>query len=104
MISVTFYKFSDGSPKGFKVSGHSGAGTVGNDIICAAVSSAAYLTANTVLEVLGIEADAQVDEGLMKLTIPQASATKAADTLKGFELHIKALCDEYPTNLKITEV
>ena len=42
---VTFYRDSEGTVKGFQVSGHSGLGTRGNDILCSAVS---VLTINTI--------------------------------------------------------
>ena len=37
---------ADGLLSGFSVTGHAGAGEYGQDIVCAAVSSATYMTAN----------------------------------------------------------
>ena len=41
---------------GYDISGHSGAGVAGEDVVCAAISSAAYLVANTITEVCAIAA------------------------------------------------
>ncbi|MFR2561614.1 MAG: ribosomal-processing cysteine protease Prp [Anaeromassilibacillus sp.] len=62
---------------GFRISGHSGSGEEGNDIICAAVSSAAYMTANTVTEIIGVEAQVAAEEGYMLVRIPASSRTAA---------------------------
>ena len=102
MINITFYHFSDGSPKGFTLKGHSGFGESGNDIVCAAVSSAAYLTANTITDVCGIDAEVCAEDGLMTLTVKKSDRERARDTLSGFELHIKELQKQYPANVKIT--
>ena len=55
----------DGLLQGFTLDGHSGAGEAGTDIICAAVSSAAYLIANTLTEVMGCQASAADADGHM---------------------------------------
>ena len=105
MINVTFYHFSDGAPKGFCMKGHSGFSESGTDIICASVSSAAYLTANTILEVMKIDAFADVGDGYMKFTIPEKDKQSTKVILSGFELHLKELEKQYPLNVKIiTEV
>ena len=101
MIKVKFYHSSD-APIGFEISGHSGYGTHGNDIVCSAVSSAAYMTANTLIEIMKLPVSADVDDGLMKISIPSESATKAKDILLGFELHINELAGQYPKNVTIT--
>ncbi len=105
MITITFYHFSDDKPKGFCVKGHSGYAESGTDIICASVSSAAYLVANTITEILGVKALADIDDGLMKFTIPETAKEKSRDVLLGFELHINELSHQYPDYVKtITEV
>lgn len=50
MTTVTFLK-SDDIICGFEISGHSDFAEEGSDIVCAAISSAAYMTANTVTEI-----------------------------------------------------
>ena len=100
MITVTL----TGAPNavtGFSIEGHAGAEDYGRDIVCAAVSSAAYMTANTVTEILGIKAEAEDTNGILVLKLPEDNASNAKDILSGFELHIKALAGQYPQNLKI---
>jgi len=100
MVRVTIFS-SEGLVRGFKMSGHAGTGKAGGDIVCAAASSAAYLVANTVTEVIGIKTEPEVDEALMKLMLTKEQAEKAQDILKGFELHMRALEKEHPKNIKV---
>ncbi|MGN0526824.1 MAG: ribosomal-processing cysteine protease Prp [Acutalibacteraceae bacterium] len=103
MVKAEFYHNCNGLPVGFKFKGHSGHGSFGNDIVCSAVSSAAYLTANTITEIMKVSADARVSEdGEMTLKVPAESAQKTNDILLGLELHIKELQKQYPKNVTIT--
>ena len=98
MIRVRFTT-DDDLLTGFSLSGHAGAGEYGQDIVCAAVSSAAYMTANTITEIVGAPADITVDDGSMELTVT-ALIEDCQDILSGFQLHIQALSDEYPTRIQ----
>lgn len=99
MIRVQFLKEGD-LLTGFECKGHSGTAESGQDVICAFVSSACYLTANTVTEVLGLPAEAKDAEGYMRLTIHQ-SPEKAQDILKGMQLHLTELAKQYPEIIRI---
>lgn len=105
MICAEFFK-KGGKLVGFSISGHSGAACSGRDIVCAAVSSAAYLTANTVTDVIGVKAGVSAGGGRMELTVPDSGADKCAVTLKGFRLHMEGLRKQYPEYLHVhdTEV
>ena len=102
MIKVKFFRSKNDALTGFEISGHSGAGIRGNDIVCAAVSSAAYMAANTIIDIIGIEAEADVSEGRMKISVSSEDAKKAKDTLLGLELHLNGLAEQYPNNVTIT--
>ena len=103
MIKFTFYYSKDSAPLGFNSKGHSGYAQSGADIVCAAVSSVSYMVANTITEVMGIEADITVDDaGEMTLLIPQKDAIKTVDILEGLRLHIEELSAQYPKNVTIT--
>ncbi|MEE1320013.1 MAG: ribosomal-processing cysteine protease Prp [Acutalibacteraceae bacterium] len=93
MIKATFYK-KEGILKGFEISGHSGYAEEGSDIICASVSSAAYMTVNTVTDVIGEYGEAEVDEGYLRF-ICESDKTEVQAVMKGFLLHVNALADEY---------
>lgn len=100
MVKVTILKH-EGIIRGFRIGGHAGCGTAGKDIVCAAVSSAAYLVANTITEVMRIEADTQVDEALMHLTLTKEQAVKAQDLLRGFEHQMRELEKAHRKNIKV---
>lgn len=102
MINVKFYHSPNGTPLGFKISGHSGYASHGNDIVCSAVSSAAYMTANTIIEIMRITPSVKTDDGMMQLRIPEGCASQSNDILRGFELHITELSLQYPKNITIT--
>lgn len=94
MITVRFYVKNQ--TVGFEISGHSGYGEEGSDIICSAVSSCAYMTANTLTEIMGLNPDITVKDGYMKLILSDSETVKAQDILNGFMFHINAMADEYP--------
>ncbi len=101
MIKVSFAQ-SGGLITGFKLEGHSGSGVEGNDIICAAVSSAAYMTVNTITDILGLEPEIEVRDGFMAIKLSSAEIRKAQDILCGFRLHLTELSKDYKNNLTVT--
>ncbi|MBR3148794.1 MAG: ribosomal-processing cysteine protease Prp [Eubacterium sp.] len=99
MIRVNFY--SDGELiTGFECKGHSMSAEHGRDIVCAAVSSACLMTANTVTEIIGLDAEAAATDGYLRLEI-KASPQSAQDILRGLKLHLTELSREYPDNIKV---
>ncbi|MCI9272661.1 MAG: ribosomal-processing cysteine protease Prp [Clostridiales bacterium] len=106
MISAEFAINREGDLIGFQIRGHAN-GEAGEDIVCAAVSSAAYMTANTITEVAGVDASVAVDEdGEMYLRIPRRDIAVCRDLLAGFKLHMLALEEQYPQDIQVnyTEV
>ena len=102
MIEVRF--FTDGNLIcGFEMSGHSGYADEGSDIVCASVSSAAYMAANTVTEIIGLDADIQVDTGYMNFQL-RKELPKAQQVLKALRLHIEALAQDYSDYIKVTSL
>ena len=103
MINVKFFHSENGAPLGFSFKGHAGYAAHGSDIVCAAISSVAYMTANTIIEIMKVDADVEVNEdGEMTLRVPEESAEKTKELLLGLELHIKGLREQYPKNVTIT--
>ena len=103
MTSVKF--LADKKLFGFEISGHS---TVNCDdevgkTVCAAVSSAAYMTANTITEIIGDKADAKVFDGKMYFAVKNPSDA-AIMILEGLKLHLTELSMQYSNNIKILEV
>ena len=89
-----------GADASFTVSGHSGSAESGRDIVCAAVSSAAFMAANTITEILGVDASAEADDGYMNVSFVNSEA--AADIVRGLRLHIEQLSRQYPQFVKVT--
>ena len=104
MIRVRFHTAKD-TILGFTLDGHAGAGVRGEDIVCAAVSSAAYMAANTVIEIIGATANVTIRDGYMQVMLTDKIAD-CQDILSGFQLHLEALQDQYPKRVHLmnTEV
>ncbi|MBQ3057470.1 MAG: ribosomal-processing cysteine protease Prp [Clostridia bacterium] len=103
MTSVKF--LADKKLYGFEISGHS---TVNCDdevgkTVCAAVSSAAYMAANTITEIIGDKAKATVSDGEMYFKVKNPSDA-TIKVLKGLKLHLTELSMQYSNNIKILEV
>ncbi len=101
MTSVKFLADKN-SLYGFEISGHSSVGCedeVGK-IVCAAVSSAAYMAANTVTDIIGDKAEVEVDEAKMVFVCKEPSVA-SVKVLEGLRLHLTELSDQYSNNLKI---
>ncbi len=102
MIKVTFYKSND-VLTGFHIEGHSGYSEQGSDIVCAAVSSSSLLVANTITDIMNVDAFAEADEtGSLTLKVPLNSTIKTNDILRGLLLHLTELSSQYPKNVTIT--
>ena len=106
MIQVLFLQQPDGELLGFHMTGHSGLAQEGSDILCAAVSSAAYLVANAITDVVQVKAELSVAQGDMSLQIPERAVFLCSTLLQGLRLHLTGLQEQYPDNIRInfTEV
>ena len=105
MTRVVFY--ADNSRiYGFEISGHSTSSAeddVGK-IVCSAVSSAAYMTVNTISEIIGDSVETDIDDGYMKIIVKKCSDA-SQKVLNGFKLHISELSKQYQTRITtLTEV
>ena len=100
MVTVELYSVNGSDDlAGFCVSGHTG--VRGESIVCAAVSSACYMAANTIIEILGIDADVSVDDGYMSVTVRGDDIPKARVILAGLRLHMEQLVEQYPQQIQI---
>ena len=94
MISVAFLTPPEGGVLGFSMEGHAEYGEAGEDIVCAAVSSAAYLVVNTLTDVRHVPPlSLRVDEGQMFFRIEPKDEPLCRDLLAGLKLHLTALED-----------
>ncbi len=101
MIRTVFYRNSSDKLTGFRVSGHAGLAEYGQDIACASVSSAVMLTANTITEAFKIDAQVEVKENEIYLTLKHAS-DEGDKLLLGLLTHLYFLSDEFQGRIRIT--
>ena len=104
MIRVRF-KTVNGLIHGYQINGHADVDDIGQDIVCAAVSSAALMTVNTITEIIGTHALIVTRSGFMYVRITDR-VDACQDILNGFRLHLQALEEQYPTRVHLmnTEV
>jgi uncharacterized protein YsxB (DUF464 family) len=100
-MTTAKFLFSDETVISFEVSGHSGAGEFGSDIVCSAVSSAIYMAANTIIEIMKLNPEAEVRDGYFKFTMNVDDARKSKTITDGLYLHLCELQGQYPNNLKL---
>ena len=100
MIAADFFKNESDMLTGFRVSGHAGLADLGFDVCCASVSSAVMMVANTITEAFKLEADVEVGENEIKLSMkdPDENADKV---LMGLLIHLYNLNDEFPGHIKL---
>ena len=108
MTTVTFH--TEGNRIiGFDSQGHSGYAEAGEDIVCAAITSAIRLVESTINDVLGLAASVKVkeSEALISLRLPGGLAPTAESTcqalLTGLMVYFAELHDEYPENIEVLE-
>ena len=99
MTAVKFFE-NNGKITGFDIQGHSGYAPEGEDIVCAAVSSAAIMAANTLTEVMGLKAHTASSDGSLSLMLSETSPASDA-LLKGLQLHLIEISKQYPQFIKI---
>lgn len=99
MITAVFKKTGD-LLTGFTVSGHAMQGEAGNDVCCAAVSSAAMLTCNALTDFLGSEAKTQCSENALSLDLIKGSG-EAYRLMEAFYTHLKFIGEEYPGGIRV---
>ena len=94
----------------FSIRGHSGLAEAGEDILCAAVTSAVRLTECAVNDVLGLGAPVKVDErdAAISLKLPrnlEGEADSVCQTLlTALMVYLVQLQEEYPDYLIVMEV
>ena len=100
-MTTAKFLFSDDTIVSFEVSGHSGYAEEGEDIVCSAVSSAIYMAANTIIEIMKLNPEAEVRDGYLKIQMNSDDARKSKVITDGLYLHLSQLQGQYPNNLKL---
>ena len=95
---------------GFEIKGHSGYAPEGEDILCAAITSAVRLCECAVNDVLGLEASVKVrqNDASISLKLPgslgQTNESTCQALLTGLMVYFSELHEEYPENISVLEV
>ncbi len=100
MITADFFK-SGSVFVGFCVSGHSGFSNSGKDVVCAAVSSAVQMCANTITDCFNVRADIKVTDNKIRVKLPPESHT-AEKIIEGLYIHLGFIAEDYEGTIKIT--
>ena len=108
MTTVTFH--TEGSRiVSFEVQGHSGYAPEGEDIVCAAVTSAIRLVECTVNDVMGLCASVKIGEKDAKISfrlpggLSAPAESSCQNLLTGLMVYLTQLHDEYPENIEVME-
>jgi len=87
------------------ITGHAGYAHSGQDIVCAAVSSAVQLTANLLTENFGLPAEIAAEDNLIFIGRGR-TGEKDLDTfyrvMEGLRTHLQLIAENYPGTIKIT--
>ncbi len=109
MTTAAFHS-EGGRLTGFEIQGHSGYAPEGEDIVCAAVTSAARLIECAVNDVLGLEAPVKVrdKDAYLSLKLPaklgQDAESACQTLLAALLVHLVQLSEEYPEHITVMEV
>lgn len=102
MIKAVFYK-KNGCLSGFSLSGHAGYAESGKDIVCAAVSSAAELTCNTITDYFNDEeAEVVVGTDRLTLTMKGNSCEYSEMMIRSFINHLEFISAEFKNSINIS--
>ncbi len=107
MTKCEFYT-EDDRITGFSVSGHSGYGETGQDIVCAAISAVVTMAEATINDVCGAKAKVRVKEedARISLTLPASCDEEESvqAVLAGLLLTLCSLRDDHPDYIEVLEV
>ena len=108
-MTAVVFRMEDDRITGFEAKGHSGYAEAGEDIVCAAVTSAVRLVEATVNDVLGLAASVKVREqdASISLRLPggldEVTESTCQSLMTGLMVYFAQLHDEYPDNIEVLE-
>lgn len=100
MIKAEFYQ-SQNQFRGFRVAGHAGYAESGQDIVCAAVTSACMLAANIITDGFHINAEARAEDNVM-LCIAEKPDERVHAVMDMLVQQLEMIRGEYPDTIRIS--
>ncbi len=100
MIQAVFYQ-KQKKACGYRISGHAGYAESGEDVVCAAVSSAVQLATNLLTEVFHVQASVKVEEACITCHT-QESVESGEGILSMLAVHIQGIAQEFPNTIQVT--
>ncbi len=89
---------------GFEVKGHAGAGTYGNDLVCAAISFLATTCVNALEEVAGVKVEVKQKDAYMKAEVkPENTNPESQVILATFLRGARDLLEAYPQHVSLID-
>ena len=90
---------------GFSISGHSGYGEAGSDIVCAAISAVVTMAEATINDVCGAKAKVRVKEQDARVTLMLPTSCDEEEAvqavLAGMMLTLISMRDDYPDFIEV---
>jgi uncharacterized protein YsxB (DUF464 family) len=104
MTRIEFFT-ENGLLSGVRVRGHSGYAEEGEDVVCAAISSALRLAECELTDVLKLDTNVSVKKNGADITVKvRGDLIKAQSSLTALRMHYTELATEFPKNIKLLEV
>ena len=109
-MTTVVFRMEDDRITGFEARGHSGYAEAGEDIVCAAVTSAVRLTECAVNDILGLEAAVKVREKDASITLKlpgglgQTNESTCQTLLTAMMVYFTDLREEYPDNIIVYDM
>lgn len=105
MTKVTFSS-QGGKLLSVDILGHAGYAEEGEDIVCAAVSSAVMLTTVLLDDIQHVPADiaAEEDNTHIRIALQENGVERGQDALRALKLYLSVLEQDYPDFLNVMEV
>ncbi|MBR5427355.1 MAG: ribosomal-processing cysteine protease Prp [Clostridia bacterium] len=107
MTRALFAVDDDGNYTSFAVFGHADDGAVkGTDLFCAWISSAVYLTVNTVSDVFGCRDNLEFSakDGNFLFRLRRGCPREAYRLLQGLSMHMRSIQKQYPDKLQVRSI
>lgn len=103
MIKIKYHYTEDFRRKGFTIKGHADFAPIGQDIVCAAVTSNSIGIINSLDAIVKVKFDSVIgQEGFIECLVNEESLNEKTDLLlEHFELTMKSIKKDYPNNIKI---